>query len=288
MLRTWVPWALTGVLLVAAAFVAGLVIAGGTGGPRASVTLPESENGLAAEVERLRAARDDQAAARERATALAAEVESLKGERADLRAKLARATERAESAEAARADLAERLGTLQDRVGALQDRIGALQDRLAATRERARTAAEAADAARVAEPRVSESACRALAAALPAEESLPSKTPGAAAFAAIDPDTDQTKTLAEGVLAYECTDYRGAYRRWLPLAQAGFPRAQFHVGALFYEGRGVDRDLVLAFAWLTLAARHDISAAEPLLEEVGETLDDKAIARAQEMLDRAG
>jgi hypothetical protein len=285
MRQSWLPWALTGVLLVAAAFGAGFLVAGNAEPPRASVVLPESETGLAEEVARLRAEREQlekaRDSARERAESLAAEVESLANARAELRVQRDEAIAEAESAKAARAEL-------EQRIGELQDRIGDLQDRLAATRERARTAAAEADATRVAEPRVSQSACRALSEALPPEADLPAKRPAADAFKSIEPDAEQTRTLAEGVLAYECTDYRGAYRRWLPLAQAGFPRAQFHVGALFYEGRGVDRDHALAFAWLTLARDHEISAAASLLQAVRQELDDGTLARARRILDRAG
>jgi hypothetical protein len=291
MLRGWLPWTLTALLFVAAAFAAGFVIGGGGARPDAKIVFKDSDDGLAAEFERLRQARNthrkERDAARKRVAALEADLATLKGESANgqdrevtrleqqaLRERLEQAVGRAETAERERAELA--------------SEFRELEAQLEVAEARAKASAEQVEATRVAQRRVRESACRALAEALPVTEDLPALSPQPAAFAETNPDSEQTKTLAEGVLAYECTDYRGAFRRWLPLAQTGYPRAQFHVGALFSEGRGVDRDDALALAWLSLAARHDVSAAEELAEAVRERMDKSDSVRAERMLDLEG
>ena len=53
--------------------------------------------------------------------------------------------------------------------------------------------------------------------------------------------------------AYHAGEYEAAAKVWQPLADAGNVRAQFHLGALHYEGRGVDRDLGKAYMLLRQA-----------------------------------
>jgi hypothetical protein len=60
-------------------------------------------------------------------------------------------------------------------------------------------------------------------------------------------------TVAEGVEAYHAGDFSTAERIWGALAASGDPRAQFHFGALMYEGRTTEPDLVMAYVWLSRA-----------------------------------
>lgn len=55
-------------------------------------------------------------------------------------------------------------------------------------------------------------------------------------------------------VAFARGDHAAALELWLPLAQAGEPRAQSNIGACFAEGMGVPRDPAMALKWLTLAA----------------------------------
>lgn len=60
----------------------------------------------------------------------------------------------------------------------------------------------------------------------------------------------------DGKAAYERGDYARAFRLWLPLALQGNAQAQFNVGVMYYEGRGVQRDYeyVFAYRWFNRAA----------------------------------
>jgi TPR repeat protein len=60
--------------------------------------------------------------------------------------------------------------------------------------------------------------------------------------------------LADALVAWNAQDYGVALDLWAPLAQAGLARAQSNMGAAFLEGRGVERDLEKAAAWLRRAA----------------------------------
>jgi|GEM_PF-2473550 len=61
------------------------------------------------------------------------------------------------------------------------------------------------------------------------------------------------RTVADGVQAYRNGDFVTAERIWGALAASGDPRAQFHFGALMYEGRTAEPDLVMAYVWLSRA-----------------------------------
>ncbi|MEK9660427.1 MAG: hypothetical protein VW644_01610, partial [Alphaproteobacteria bacterium] len=75
-------------------------------------------------------------------------------------------------------------------------------------------------------------------------------------------------TVADGVLAYQGGDYDAAFAIWQPLAVQGNARAQFHLGALYFEGRGVVRDTVLARRWLGRAVEGGWAPAENLLTQL--------------------
>lgn len=75
-------------------------------------------------------------------------------------------------------------------------------------------------------------------------------------------------TLDAGIRAYENRDYARAYRIWRPLAENGEASAQFHLGALYFEGRGVDRDLGAARRWLRAALAQGQERARFLLGRV--------------------
>ena len=75
-------------------------------------------------------------------------------------------------------------------------------------------------------------------------------------------------TVADGVAAYNAGNFAAAYRIWRPLAENGDARAQFHLGALYYEGRGVIRDLDEARTWLGRAAANGSGPARSLLAQL--------------------
>jgi TPR repeat protein len=92
--------------------------------------------------------------------------------------------------------------------------------------------------------------------------------------------------LSLGLKAYREEDYRGAFDTWLPLARAGNPRAQFFVGGLYSEGRGVPRNLAKAYVWLKRSGRGGYYRAGPLLERVTAQMDPAQLAAAENSLSR--
>jgi TPR repeat protein len=80
------------------------------------------------------------------------------------------------------------------------------------------------------------------------------------------------------VLAYQAGDYARAFAVWRPLAEAGNARAQFHLGALYLEGRLGPPDPAEAYLWLARAAAGGQQAARPLRDRVAEALPPERLA----------
>lgn len=111
--------------------------------------------------------------------------------------------------------------------------------------------------------------------------------PGGAALSSISPSTRQANRLVAGVQAYQDAAYQDAFRAWLPLARAGYARAQLHLGALFLEGRGTNRNDPLAYAWLTIARTNGSQNAGPLLDQLQQRMSAEDLDTAQQLLARA-
>ena len=111
--------------------------------------------------------------------------------------------------------------------------------------------------------------------------------PGSSALSSISPSTRQANRLVAGVQAYQDAAYQDAFLAWLPLAQAGYARAQLHLGALFLEGRGTDRNDPLAYAWLTIARNNGSQNAGPLLDQLQQRMSAEDLDTAQQLLARA-
>lgn len=67
-------------------------------------------------------------------------------------------------------------------------------------------------------------------------------------------------------------DYRRAHEIWAPLAEVGSRSAQFHLGALYFEGRGPTNDLSKAYYWLRISDYQGHKRAPLLLALAAEKL----------------
>ena len=68
--------------------------------------------------------------------------------------------------------------------------------------------------------------------------------------------------FAAGAAAYDKGDYATALKEWEPLAQAGGAAAQFDLGLLYYDGRGVPQDFAQAAEWFEKAANQGYAKAQ--------------------------
>ena len=68
--------------------------------------------------------------------------------------------------------------------------------------------------------------------------------------------------LEDGVAAYQDKAYTKAAEIWRPLAEKGHPGAQYLLGTLYVEGKGVERDDATAFMWFARAANQGDARAQ--------------------------
>ena len=90
--------------------------------------------------------------------------------------------------------------------------------------------------------------------------------------------------LEDGQAAYAEKDYITALKLWRSLAEQGNAAAQFEVGILYAEGKGVAASDVIAAAWFQRAADQGVAAAQYNLgvsyaEGLGVAKDDAAAAK---------
>ncbi len=87
------------------------------------------------------------------------------------------------------------------------------------------------------------------------------------------------------VSAYENGAYEAALGEFRTLAQSGDPAAQYHLGLMFKDGRGVRRDPVTALGWFMCAADSDGQVgtdAARSAEQLSSALDRASVSAAQE------
>jgi hypothetical protein len=90
--------------------------------------------------------------------------------------------------------------------------------------------------------------------------------------------------LEEGMAAYTENDYVTTIKLWRPLAEQGVAAAQYQLGILYAEGKGVAPSDVIAFAWFQRAAEQGLDAAQYNLgvsyaEGLGTRKDDASAAK---------
>ena len=66
----------------------------------------------------------------------------------------------------------------------------------------------------------------------------------------------------EGVDAYNKGDYKTALREWQPLAEQGDVDAQFYLGVMYENGRGLPQDYKEAIKWYKLSAEQGDAEAK--------------------------
>ena len=66
----------------------------------------------------------------------------------------------------------------------------------------------------------------------------------------------------DGLAAYDRDDYATAVRLWRPLADAGDATAQYNLGIMYRNGRGVPQDNATAMSWYRKAAEQGDTMAQ--------------------------
>jgi TPR repeat protein len=69
-------------------------------------------------------------------------------------------------------------------------------------------------------------------------------------------------SLEDGLAAYRDGDYAKAAQLWRPLADKGDAEAQYRLGSMYAEGKGVERNDATALMWFQRAAERGNAAAQ--------------------------
>lgn len=77
-------------------------------------------------------------------------------------------------------------------------------------------------------------------------------------------------SLSEGKNNFKAKNYATAYRQLLPLAVKGNKEAEYAIGYMYYYGKGIDRNELLAENWLTKAAKQGDTRASATLKELSQ------------------
>jgi len=85
---------------------------------------------------------------------------------------------------------------------------------------------------------------------------------GALAVATVLGAPTMAGPLEDGDAAYREKDYAKAVELWEPLAERGDATAQYFIGTLYAEGKGVQQNDVTAFAWFQRSANKGHAVAQ--------------------------
>jgi TPR repeat protein len=66
--------------------------------------------------------------------------------------------------------------------------------------------------------------------------------------------TVAAQDFQKGLAAYQAGDYATTLQEWIPAAEAGDAVAQYNLGIMYYNGKGVPQDYAEAVKWYRLAA----------------------------------
>ncbi|HHF3737183.1 TPA: tetratricopeptide repeat protein, partial [Haemophilus influenzae] len=72
----------------------------------------------------------------------------------------------------------------------------------------------------------------------------------------------QEQQLQQGFEATTRGDYKTAFKLWLPLAEQGDVKAQYNLGNMYVNGRGVKQDGFEAVKWYRKAAEQGLANAQ--------------------------
>lgn len=87
----------------------------------------------------------------------------------------------------------------------------------------------------------------------------------------------------EGIKAAQRGDYVAALQQWRPLAEQGLPIAQKALGEMYYDGRGVLQNHVMAHMWFNVAASNGYEFASLYRDRLAKLMTAADISKAQQL-----
>ena len=212
---------------------------------------------------------------------LARQVESLQRTTAILKESVAMLGQQKDEAQRFYSQEAERSAKLSGTVNDLEAAVDRLKNDLAVRDESISALEERLMSELPSQPELGPIAAR----QEPGEEPEPKLDPSSASDANGEQEGAVSLTLNQGLEAYKDGRYQDAFAVWLPLAKQGVRRAQFYVGGLYNEGRGVASDRVAAHYWLTLSDRAGYHRSAELLRRVTQSMTEEELEASRKLLE---
>lgn len=78
---------------------------------------------------------------------------------------------------------------------------------------------------------------------------------------------------------YESKDFEKAYSEFIQLAKLGNRKSQYNVALMYYNGQGTDKNLIEAYAWVSLVT--DIVKYKPLFTLLDKELSTNELIKAK-------
>lgn len=89
--------------------------------------------------------------------------------------------------------------------------------------------------------------------------------------------------LDRGLAAYESGDYATALREWRPLADQGVALAQYNLGFMYDNGRGVPQDAPTAYMWVNIAAASGNKDATENRDKITRRMTPSQVEKGQDL-----
>ncbi len=90
--------------------------------------------------------------------------------------------------------------------------------------------------------------------------------------------------FAEGKKAYDAEDYSTAFRYWHTSADRGEAKSQLELARLYRDGKGTNKDKVVASLYFTLAAQQQIKVAAEEQQDLVEGFSKEELTLAQKLV----
>ncbi len=86
--------------------------------------------------------------------------------------------------------------------------------------------------------------------------------------------------------AYQDKNYDKALVEFRELAELGHPDSQYALGVMYYQGQGANKNPMLAYGWIRLAADAGNAKAKDLEPKIRAQMEDESVDRARGILDK--
>ena len=87
----------------------------------------------------------------------------------------------------------------------------------------------------------------------------------------------------KGLAAAQSGHFATALKEWIPLAEQGDARAQYNLGQMYYDGKGVLQDYVYAHMWFNVVAFNGDEGGGKARDIVAKKMNATQLNKAQEL-----